>query len=58
MTAKKRATYIDGQYVVTDTGTDDEWYTVDGEDWVDQHGRAIPAPTAQIEYLAGPLCGE
>jgi len=49
------------QYVVTDTGDAHEWYSQDGDEWCDEHGRAVA--TAQFDLAAialhgGPRDGE
>lgn len=35
------AKWMSDQYVVTDTGTANEWYSVDGDKWSDQDGRPL-----------------
>ena len=50
-----------GQYVVTDTGTSDEWYSMTGEDWSDQHGHPIAGEEyamSQIILVGGARDGE
>jgi hypothetical protein len=50
-----------GQYVVTDTGSADEWYSYDGDEWVDQTGRLVESTEfnyAIIVFADGPLAGK
>lgn len=55
MTTERKATWMGDQYVVTDTGTADEWYSTDGVKWVDQNGSRVTAD----EFFASKivLCG-
>lgn len=53
----KRAIWIDTQYVILDTGTDDEWYSLDGVDWVNQNGKPVTFPD-DVELIDGPHANE
>ena len=49
------------QYVVSATGDAHEWYSVDGDEWCDEHGRAVtsePFSLAAITLHGGPRDGE
>lgn len=53
----REAEWIDGQYVVTETGTDNEWYSIDGDNWSDQEGKPITDETfdsSRIVLRGGP----
>lgn len=55
------AKWMSDQYVVTDTGTDNEWYSVDGDSWCDQNGRPITDEefdNTRIVLCGGPRDGE
>lgn len=61
MSEHKTARWMGDQYVVTETGTEHEWYSEDGIDWVDESGRPIEDetfPAAVIEFIGGPRSGE
>lgn len=57
----RQAKWVGDQYVVTDTGTDDEWYSSDGYDWVDQLGKPVVSKEfegSRIVLCGGPLDGK
>ena len=55
------ARWIDGQYVASPIGGPEEWYSTNGEDWVDQTGRDADSERfhdARIVLRGGPRDGE
>lgn len=52
---KLQAKWMGDQYVVTDTGTPNEWYSTDGDNWVDQDGKAVEDVTFEMSSIV--LCG-
>lgn len=34
------AKWIDSQYVASPVGGPEEWYSIDGDEWIDEHGDA------------------
>lgn len=49
------ARWMGDQYVVVDTGTNDEWYSADGDNWVDQAGVSVTHPAFAAASIV--LCG-
>jgi hypothetical protein len=59
--SKKIARKIDNQYVVEKTGTDDEWYSEDGNNWVNQDGIPVTSQEfldSSILFVGGDRDGE
>lgn len=58
MKTERKAVWMGDQYVVTDTGTADEWYSTDGIKWVDQNGQRVTADeffASKIVLCGGPV---
>jgi len=57
----RQAKWMGDQYVVTDTGNDEEWYSADGDYWTDQDGNAVKSfefAVSRIVLCSGPRDGE
>lgn len=52
---KVNAKWMGDQYVITNTGTADEWYSTDGNSWVNQNAK--PLDGSELEGTKIVLCG-
>lgn len=55
------AKWIDGQYVASPVGGPEEWYSVDGDNWINEKGNDADSPrfhAARIVLCGGPRDGE
>lgn len=58
---KRTAKWMGDQYVVTATGTENEWFSTDGDNWVNQDGKPVADETFEdstIVLCGGPRDGE